>query len=58
MDMHNDQKIKVRPNHAEVKPTTKEPREAAKAAWSSDSGRGNILIWKFVVKLLFSPFDI
>ena len=46
-----DQKMKVRPNHAEVKPTTKEPREAAKAAWSSESGKGNILIWKLVVKL-------
>ena len=54
MDMllfNYDQKMKVRPNHAEVKPTTKEPREAAMAAWSSESGRGNILIWKLVVKL-------
>ena len=43
--------MKVRPYHAEVKPTTKEPREAAMAAWSSESGKGNILIWKLVVKL-------
>ena len=52
LSFNYDKKIKVRPHHAEVKPTTKEPREAAKAAWSSDSGRGNILIlWKLLVKL-------
>ena len=35
-------------DQAEVKPTTREPKEAAKAACSSESGRGNIIraIWK------------
>ena len=43
LSFNYDQKMKLRPNHAEVKPTTKEPREAAMAAWSSESGRRNIL---------------
>ena len=30
-------------DQAEVKPTTREPKEAAKAACSSESGRGNII---------------